>query len=167
MSLHAKRGDCPRVFLKVRPCFYPDSQGDPADVSLSVLQNRPDLGRTDRTVRTIQCSCRAVLPVDRLLAHVFTEWSRKGRSLGATDWKSVVQGDQNANSLLSLKQPPFCVCKHRIPPRTPSRSDSPWESPSLFRSWPLDPLATSESKSCPNAMIDVRSQRDWRVPISS
>ena len=29
-------------------------------------------------------------------------------------------GDQNVNSLLSLKQPYFCVCKHRIPPRTPS-----------------------------------------------
>ena len=50
---------------------------------------------------------------------------RTGGSIGATDWNSVVQGDQNANSLLSLMQPPFCGCKHRIPTRTPSRSKSP------------------------------------------
>ena len=50
-------------------------------------------------MRTIQCFRRAVLSVDRLLAYVFIEWSRTARSLGATDWKSVVQGDQNANSL--------------------------------------------------------------------
>ncbi len=58
------------------------SQGDPADVSLSVLENRQNLGRTYRPVRTIQCSRRAVLPVDRLLAYVFTAWSRTARSLG-------------------------------------------------------------------------------------
>ena len=139
----------------------PRSQGNPAYVSLTVLENRQNLGRTYRPVRTIQCSRRAVLPVDRLLAYVFIEWSRTARSLGATDWKSVlqrvrrtsspsakafsaydglpvrrpnrtggligatdwksvVQGDQNVNSLLSLKQPHLCVCKHRIPPRTPS-----------------------------------------------
>ena len=61
-SDHPKRGDCPRVFLKVRPCFYPSSQGDPAYVSLSVLENRPDLGRTVRLGRTIQCSRRASVP---------------------------------------------------------------------------------------------------------
>ena len=59
---HAKRGDCPRVFLMVRRCFYPSSQGDPAYVSLAVLENRPDLGRTVRPVRTIQCSRRASVP---------------------------------------------------------------------------------------------------------
>ena len=57
-----KRGDCPRVFLKVRPCFYPSSQGDPAYVSLSVLENRQNLGRTDRLVRAIQRSRRASVP---------------------------------------------------------------------------------------------------------
>jgi hypothetical protein len=31
-------------------------------------------------VRTIQCSRRAVLPVDRLLAYVFIAWSRTRRS---------------------------------------------------------------------------------------
>ena len=78
----------------MRPCFYPSSQRDPAEVSLSVLENRTDLGRTVRRVRTIQCSRRAVLPVDRLLADVFNAWSRTARSLGSTDWKSVVQGVQ-------------------------------------------------------------------------
>ena len=43
----------------MRPCFYPSSQGDPAKVSHSVLENRPDLGRTDRLGRAIQCSRRA------------------------------------------------------------------------------------------------------------
>ena len=52
----------------VRPCFYPKCQGDPAYVSLSVLENLPNLGRAYRPVRPIQCSHRAVLPVDRLLA---------------------------------------------------------------------------------------------------
>ncbi len=75
----------------MRPCFYPSSQGDPAYVSLTVLENRQNLGRTYRPVRTIQCSRRAVLPVDRLHAYVFIEWSRTARSLGATDWKSVGQ----------------------------------------------------------------------------
>jgi len=56
--------------FKERPCFYPSSQGDPADVLLNVLENRPDLGRTYRPVRTIQCSSRAALSVDRLLADV-------------------------------------------------------------------------------------------------
>ncbi len=46
----------------MRPCFYPSSQGDPADVSLSVLENCPDLGRTVRLGRTIQCSRRASVP---------------------------------------------------------------------------------------------------------
>jgi hypothetical protein len=46
----------------VRPFFYPSSQGDPAYVSLSVLENRPDLGRTVRLGRTIQCSRRASVP---------------------------------------------------------------------------------------------------------
>ena len=48
--------------FKVRPRFYPNSQGDPAEVSLSVLENRPDLGRTDRPLRTIHCSRRANVP---------------------------------------------------------------------------------------------------------
>ena len=48
--------------FKVRPCFYPRSQGDPADVSLSVLENRQNLGRTVRPVRTIQCSHCASVP---------------------------------------------------------------------------------------------------------
>ena len=56
-----------------------------------------------------------------------------GGSMGATDWKSVVQGDQNVNALLSLKQPHFCVCKHRIPPRTRSRSNSPKQARGLRR----------------------------------
>ncbi len=56
--------------FKVCLDFYPSSQGDPADVSLSVLENRPDLGRTYRLVRAIQCSRRAVRSVDRLLADV-------------------------------------------------------------------------------------------------
>ena len=58
---------------------------------------------------------------------------RTGGSMGATDWKSVVQGDQNVNSLQSLKQPPFRVCKHRIPPRTRSRSNSPKQARGLRR----------------------------------
>ena len=52
------------------PLFYHSAQGDPAYGSLNVLANRPDLGRTDRPVRAIQCSRRAVLPVDQLLADV-------------------------------------------------------------------------------------------------
>ena len=48
--------------FKDRPCFYPSSQGDLAYVSLSVLENRPDLGRTVRLGRTIQCSRRASVP---------------------------------------------------------------------------------------------------------
>ncbi len=48
--------------FKVRPCFYPSSQGDPAYVSLSVLENRQDLGRTVRLGRAIQCSRRASVP---------------------------------------------------------------------------------------------------------
>ena len=39
-------------------------------------------------MRTIQCSRRAVLPVDRLLAYVFTAWSRTART---TDFQSVGQ----------------------------------------------------------------------------
>jgi hypothetical protein len=54
--------------FKVRPYFYSKSQGYPTYVSLTILENRPDLGRTDGHVRTIQCFCLAVLPVDRLLA---------------------------------------------------------------------------------------------------
>ena len=42
--------------FKMRPCFYPSSQGDPAYVSLSVPETCLDLGRTDRLGRTIQCS---------------------------------------------------------------------------------------------------------------
>jgi hypothetical protein len=132
--------------FKVRSCFYPSSQGDPADVSLSVLENRQNLGRTVRPVRAIQCPDRAVLPVDQLLAYVFTAWSRTGRSLGATDWKSVVQGDQNANSLLSLKQLSFRVCKQRIPPRIPSRSNSPRESPFSFQSRTWNPSLRSSNR---------------------
>jgi hypothetical protein len=56
------------------------SQGDPAYVSLTFLENRQNLGRTYRPVRMIQCSRRAVLPVDRLLAYVFIAWSRTRRS---------------------------------------------------------------------------------------
>jgi hypothetical protein len=48
--------------FKERPCFYPNSQGDPAEVSLSVLENRPDLGRTVRPGQTIQCSRCASVP---------------------------------------------------------------------------------------------------------
>lgn len=55
---------------KVRSCSYPSSQGDLADVSLTVLENLQNLGRTYRSVRTIQCSRLAVLPVDRMLADV-------------------------------------------------------------------------------------------------
>ena len=49
-------------------------------------------------MRTIQCFRRAVLPVDRLLAYVFTAWSRTARSLGATDWKSVLQRVRRTSS---------------------------------------------------------------------
>ena len=48
--------------FKVLRCFYPSSQGDPAVVSLSVLENSQDLGRTDRLGRAIQCSRRASDP---------------------------------------------------------------------------------------------------------
>ncbi len=68
---------------------------------------------------------------------------RSGGSIDATDFQSVVQGDQNVNSLQRLKQPPFCVCKHRIPTRTPSRSNSPRESLSWFLSRPLNPSLRS------------------------
>ena len=50
--------------------LYQFSQGDLAYVSLSVLENRPNLGRTYRTVRAIQSPDRSVLPVDRLLPDV-------------------------------------------------------------------------------------------------
>ena len=48
--------------------FNSKSQGYPTYVSLTILENRPDLDRTDGQGRAIQCSRRAVLPVDRLLA---------------------------------------------------------------------------------------------------
>ncbi len=48
--------------FKLRPCFYLSSQGDPAEVSLSVLENFPDLGRRVRLGRAIQCSRRASVP---------------------------------------------------------------------------------------------------------
>jgi hypothetical protein len=49
--------------FNVRPCFYPKSRGDAAYVSLSILENYPDLGRAYRPVRTTQC-----LPLCRVLA---------------------------------------------------------------------------------------------------
>ena len=52
----------------------------------------------------------------------------------------------NVNSLRSLKQPPFCVCKHRIPPRTRSRSNSPRESLSWFQSRPSNPSLRSSNR---------------------
>jgi hypothetical protein len=54
--------------FKVRPYLYSKSQGYPTYVSLTIPENRPDLDRTDGQGRAIQCSRRAVLPVDRLLA---------------------------------------------------------------------------------------------------
>jgi hypothetical protein len=51
-----------RVDSRCALVSIPRSQGDPADVSLSVLENRPDLGRTVRLGRTIQCSRRASVP---------------------------------------------------------------------------------------------------------
>ncbi len=84
--------------FKVRPCFYPPFSRRSCLCLAYRLENRQNLGRTDRPVRTIQCSCRAVLPVDRLLAYVFTAWSRTARSLGATDWKSVLQRVRRTSS---------------------------------------------------------------------
>ena len=49
-------------------------------------------------MRTVHCSRHAVLPVDQLLAYVFTAWSRTARSLGATDWKSVLQRVRRTSS---------------------------------------------------------------------
>ena len=60
--------------------------------------------------------------------------TRTRQSIGCSPMFSssgVVQGDQNVNSLLSRKQPPFCVCRHRIPPRTRSRSNSPKQARGL------------------------------------
>ncbi len=45
------------------------------------------------TERLAQCE-RSNAPIAQLLADVFNAWSRTARSLGATDWKSVVQGVQ-------------------------------------------------------------------------
>jgi hypothetical protein len=57
--------------FKVGPCFlFQTFQGDPAYVSLTILENRQDLGRTDCPVRVIQYSRCAVLLVDPLLADV-------------------------------------------------------------------------------------------------
>jgi hypothetical protein len=44
------------------PLFYHSAQGDPAYVSLSVLENRQNLGQTDRPMRAIRCSRRATVP---------------------------------------------------------------------------------------------------------
>ncbi len=72
---------------------------------------------------------------------------RANRTARTTDFQSVVQGDQNANTPLSLKQPPFCVCKHRIRPRSPSRSNSPRESLSWSQSRPWNPSLRSSNRS--------------------
>ena len=55
-------GTVPGYFLRCALVSIPRSQGDLAYVSLSVLENRPDLGRTYRLGRTIQCSRRASVP---------------------------------------------------------------------------------------------------------
>ena len=55
-------GTVPGYFLRCALVSIHCSQGDPAYVSLSVLENRPDLGRTVRLGRTIQCSRRATYP---------------------------------------------------------------------------------------------------------
>ena len=55
-------GTVPGYFLRCALVSIPRSQGDPAEVSLSVLETGPDLGRTDRPVRTILCSRRASVP---------------------------------------------------------------------------------------------------------
>ena len=72
--------------------------------------------------RTSSPSAKSYSPYDGLPVR---RPRRTGGSIGATDFQSVGQGEQNANSLLSLMQPPFCGCKNRIPTRTPSRSKSP------------------------------------------
>jgi hypothetical protein len=60
--------------------------------------------------------------------------SRSSVSRSAARRRPTTSG--NANSLLRLKQPPFCVCKHRVPPRTRSRSYSPKQARGL-REQPL------------------------------
>jgi len=51
-----------RVDSRCALVSIPSSQGVPAYVSLSVLENRPDLGRTVLLGRAIQCSRRASVP---------------------------------------------------------------------------------------------------------
>jgi hypothetical protein len=53
---------------RVQPCGDGAGGGVATYVSLRVPENSLDLGQTDRLGRTIQCSRRAVLSVDRLLA---------------------------------------------------------------------------------------------------
>ena len=63
--------------------------------------------------RTGSPSYRAYIAYDGLPVR------RARRTARTTDFQSVGLGVQGG-----LKQPPFCVCKHRIPPRSPSSSNS-------------------------------------------
>jgi hypothetical protein len=98
--------------FKVRPCFYPSSQGDSAEVSLRVLENRPDLGRTYRLGRTIQCSRRACVPRAKLrsaLGYLIVPlW---GGRIRWTRTISVIT--QQATEVLRLQLRPRCKQERR------------------------------------------------------
>ena len=92
--------------FKMRPCFYPSSQGDPAYVSLSVLENRPDLCRTDRLGRAIQCSRLAVPQL--IGCSPMTSCYQWKRKLAATPQTSVflcVQASGPTEDSIEIKLP--------------------------------------------------------------
>jgi hypothetical protein len=86
----------------------------PANASLTILENGPNLGRTDFPVPTIQGSR-----------------SRSSASLSTAGRRSSTRG--NLNSLLNLKQAQSCVFKPPSLQRTPWRLNFPLESTSSFR----------------------------------
>jgi hypothetical protein len=136
--------------FKVRPCFYPPfsrrsclclayrpRKPPKFGPNVSPSANDPMLPSRSSASRSAARLCfHRVESYSAIFGGDGLEVRRTrltGGSMGATDWKSVVQGDQNVNSLQSLKQPPFRVCKHRIPPRTRSRSNSPKQARGLRR----------------------------------
>ena len=111
------------VLVSCKVLTMVSARSTPAEVVPARTTDFQSVGQVvQRVRRTSSPSAKSYSPYDGLPVR---RASRTGGSIGATDWKSVVQGDQNVNAPQRLKQPPLCVCKHRIPTRTPSRSKSP------------------------------------------
>ena len=105
-------GTVPGYFLRCALVSIPRSQGDPADVLLSVLENRPNLGRTVRLGRAHQCSLRARVPRAALRSAlgylILPLWGGPNRS---TRKISVIT--QQATDVLRLQLRPRCTHEQR------------------------------------------------------